>query len=71
MLGRQIKVQNPKQISCQSNLMNKEVQNFSPRSEDIEELQKIDCISRAKNMGSVAPFEDMIPNYASSNNTFT
>lgn len=71
MLGRQIKVQNPKQISCQSNLMNKEVQNFSPRSEDIEELQKIDCISRAKNMGSVAPFKDMIPNYASSNNTFT
>ena len=47
------------------------MQNFSPISPAIEELQKIDQTSRAKLMGHVAPFEDMIPHYSNKNNTYT
>lgn len=46
-----------------------EVQNFSPCSDDIKQLKQIDNMSRANDLGSVASFENMIPNYANNNNT--
>ena len=47
------------------------MQNFSPRPDDIEQLQKIDYLSRGHHLGNVAQFEDLIPNYANINNTHT
>ena len=71
MIGRQVKVENTNQVLAKSALQLKEVQNFSPRSKDIQKLQEIDNVTRAKGLGSTASFENMVPNYANINNTHT
>ena len=68
MVGREMPVQKPPP-DRKSALTVKEVQNFSPEQSDIRRLREIDEMSRAKNLGSTAAFENMVPNYANTNNT--
>lgn len=69
MIGHNSQTQDVKNLRHKQVLQNQDMQNFSPRPQEVEKLQKIYFKAKQNGVGPVADFEDMIPSYANTNNT--
>ena len=67
--GTLVEVKDPVKMSKKSEFEDHELHNFSPMTDHLYALKKVDNAARARTGTNIASFQDLIPEYANTNNT--
>ena len=67
--GTQVDVKDPAKLAKKSEFQDHELLNFSPVTDHLSALKKVDHAARARIGENIASFQDLIPEYSNVNNT--